>query len=134
MVMVGGFLSTMLPAMGPAVAQLPTMSQTWCVLVEALLVSVPAGTLVVSEKLVSAGLPRPEAESEAEQVMLTSLACQRPSGLAHEIAGGVLSIRTIWVLVASTLPALSVAKNETVVTPSLEMPTDAVEPATVVVP
>src|SRR5438094_85875 len=40
----GAFLSTMLPAIGPAVVQLPALSQTWRLFVEAFAVSVPAGT------------------------------------------------------------------------------------------
>ena len=46
-VIAGALRSTLMPLSGPAVAQLPTASQTWWVPVEALAVSVPAGTLVV---------------------------------------------------------------------------------------
>src|SRR5258707_779323 len=91
MLMLGGFLSTMLPLIGPAAAQFPATSQTECVPVAALEVSVPAGTLAVSEKLASAGFTRPEPASLAEQGMLTSAGCQRLSGDPHVREGGVLS-------------------------------------------
>ena len=53
MLIVGAFLSTLLPEMGPAVAELPTPSITARLLVEALGVSVPAATLVLRLKLAS---------------------------------------------------------------------------------
>src|SRR5206468_1776410 len=48
--------------------------------VEALFVSVPAATVVDMSKLPSPELASPDPPSEAEQAMVTSLACQAPSG------------------------------------------------------
>src|SRR4029450_9406361 len=50
----GALLSTLFPITGPAVAELPTASPTVFESVEALLVSVPAATLVGSGKVASA--------------------------------------------------------------------------------
>src|SRR5207249_3732978 len=91
-----------------------------------------AATFVDSEKLASAELARPDFASLAVHAMLTSLACQTPSALPHEITGGVLSILTSRVFVPSTLLALSVAPKDAVVSPSFEMLNDAAAPATVV--
>src|SRR5947209_168685 len=130
MLMLGGFLSIMLPAIGPAAEQFPATSHTGCVPVDAFAVSVPAGTLVLREKPASDGFARPEPESVATQGMLTSLACQRPSVPAQEMDGGVLSRRIIRLFTDSALPALSVAKNVMVVKPSLEMTIEAELPFT----
>src|SRR5438132_1650241 len=70
----------------------PLPSRSWRVMVVvAFAVSVPAATLVVSEKLASAGLARPEPPSEPVQARLTLPACQTPSADAQENAGGFLS-------------------------------------------
>src|SRR5437667_11148834 len=90
--MSGALRSTLLPAIGPAVAQLPALSQTWRLSVDAFASSLPAGTLVDSEKLASAGFARPEPLSFAVQGMLTLLACQLPSGEPQVIVGGVVSL------------------------------------------
>src|SRR5439155_16283904 len=70
----------MFPEMGPAEEQLFTASQTFREPVEALFVSVPAATVVDMSKLPSPELASPDPPSEAEQAMVTSLACQAPSG------------------------------------------------------
>src|SRR5436853_400316 len=97
--MAGGFLSTMFGPIGPAVVELSARSRTARLLVKAVAVSVFAGTLVVSEKLASAGFASPERLSLAVQAMLTSLACQRPSGEPQLTDGAVLSRRTVRVFV-----------------------------------
>src|SRR6266540_1335798 len=93
MLMDGAFLSTRLPPTGPAVTQLPALSHTWRLLVWASVVSVPSGTLVVSVNEASAGLARPESRfgSNAEQLMLASVACQNVSAVAQVTMGGWLS-------------------------------------------
>src|SRR5512143_373892 len=91
MVMDGAFLSTLLPPIGPAVAQFPSRSHTLRVPVAALAVSVPAGTEVERLKLASAGLARPEPPSPAVQAMLTSFACHWPSAVPQLTAGAVVS-------------------------------------------
>src|SRR6266542_3570323 len=131
--MVGAFLSTMLPQTGPAVVELFARSRTAWVPVQALFVSVSAGTLVESEKLASARIARPDRLSKAVQAMLTSVACHRPSAVPQVTTGSVLSIRTVCVLVLSTLPQLSCAKNETIVVPSLLSVKEADDPFTTVV-
>jgi len=90
-VIVGFFLSTLLPPIEAAVEQLPTASQTLRVVVDADVVSVPSGTLVVSEKLASAADARPDPPSLAEQLTATSLACQAASDATQEIVGAFLS-------------------------------------------
>src|SRR2546425_7989748 len=121
MLMLGGFLSTMLPVIGPTVAQFAAKSQTECVPVAALEVSVPAGTLVLKLKLPSEEFARPDPASLAEQGMLTSAGCQRLSGDPHVMDGGVLSSITTTCLGLSMFPALSAAEKETVVVPSVEI-------------
>src|SRR5919201_7121990 len=132
MAIVGAFLSTMLPPTGPATTELPARSKTVRVPVKALLVSVSGATLVVSWKLPSAMFARPERASAAEQVTLTSVACQRPSAVPQEKTGSVLSMRTVVVLVLSTLPQLSRAEKEIVVVPSALRVNEALAPLTVV--
>src|SRR5829696_1634065 len=111
--MEGAFLSTLLPATGPAVAQLPALSQTCCESVEALASSAPSATPVVS--VTSPGLTRPEPPaSVGEQVMETLSACHAPSALPQLGAGAVLSILTVKVWPPSVLPELSVEKYVTV--------------------
>src|SRR5439155_8736 len=83
----GFFLSTLLPAMGPAVVELLTASATTWLPVEALASSVLAGTEVLRVKVASAGLARPEPPSEALHVMSTSAECQAPSALPQTTTG-----------------------------------------------
>jgi hypothetical protein len=87
----GAFLSTLFPPTGPAVAQLPALSQIWRLSVDALPVSTPAATCVVSKNEASAAFARPDCESLAVQAMLTSEATHWPSGEAHAIVGPVVS-------------------------------------------
>src|SRR2546427_5004599 len=89
--MLGPFLSILLPETGPAVVELATPSATLRVPVEALVVSVPAGTAVDRLNDASAGLARPEPPSVAVQAMLASVACQTPSADPHEITGDLRS-------------------------------------------
>src|SRR5215212_9246601 len=110
MVMLGAFLSTLFPPMGPAVVQLPALSQTVRVPVEALVVSVSTATFVESEKERSEALTKPETLSLAAQVIFTSPECHNPSAGSQETEGAVLSRLTVKACVASTFPALSVAK------------------------
>src|SRR5689334_19098576 len=91
MTIAGGFLSTMFPLYGPLVVLLPATSKTVRLPVEALLVSVPAGTDVTRLKLASAGLASPEFASLAVQARETSLACHSPSGKAQETEGAISS-------------------------------------------
>src|SRR5438105_7409958 len=107
--MVGAFLSTLFPPTGPAVAQLPALSQTLRLLVCALLVSVPDATFVESEKLLSPALASDELPSEAVQPILTSAACHCPSDAPQVTAGAVLSSLMVSVCGALRLPALSFA-------------------------
>src|SRR5256712_2365017 len=112
MVIAGPFLSTLLPVTGPAVAQFPALSQTARVPVAALAVSVPAVTFVISEKEPSAALASPDAMSPEVQAMLTSAACQRPSGWPHAIVGGVVSATVMLAhVVAPRGPLLAVTQT-----------------------
>src|SRR5207244_4216887 len=88
---VGGFRSTLLPVIGPAVAQFPTTSHTWCEPVEAFAFSVPAATVVVSEKLASAEAASPEPVSDAVQASETFWACQAESAAAQLSCGAARS-------------------------------------------
>src|SRR5207249_2335696 len=88
---VGAFLSTMFPETGPAVAKLPTASATGWLPVEAFASSVPAGTLVESEKLASPGLASPEPPSLAVHPIETSVACHVPSAEPQLTSGAFLS-------------------------------------------
>src|SRR5258708_5264531 len=97
MMIVGGFLSTMLGPTGLWVVLLPATSNTVRLFVKALAVSVPAGTEVVKLKLASAPLANPERVSLAEQAITTSLACHNPSGDPQVTEGGVRSTRTVTV-------------------------------------
>src|SRR5687767_10174824 len=107
MVIVGAFLSTLFPLIGPAVAQLPATSQTVLLLVEAFAVSVFAVTLVVKLKLSTAALLRPEMPSFAVQGIFTSVACHTPSAESQETEGADLSILMMRVCSASSFPAPS---------------------------
>ena len=60
MLMPGAFLSTLLPEIGPAIAQLPARSQTVRLFVRALAVSVPGETFVIRLKDASLAAARPE--------------------------------------------------------------------------
>src|SRR4051812_18517867 len=96
----GGFLSTLLPAIGPAVTQLPATSQIAREPVDALALSVPVATFVESEKLASAPLASPESPSLDVHARLTSLACHIPSASAQ------LTLGTIWSSEMVTLPVV----------------------------
>ncbi len=93
-VMDGALRSILLPAIGPAVAQLPSTSQTTRLSVLAFAVSMPAPTDVTSENDASAGLARPVPESLAVQARATLVACHAPSGAAQAMVGAVLSSQT----------------------------------------
>ena len=86
--------SILLPVTGPAVAQLPAMSQTCRVPVDALGVSLPAATLVVSWKAASPALARPEPVSLAVQEIDTFNGCHAESAKPHDINGALLSTPT----------------------------------------
>src|SRR5690349_9964259 len=90
-VTVGPFLSTLIGPIGPSTTQFPATSHTVCVLVCADDVSVPMPTLVESVKLASDRFARPEPESLAVQVMLTSVPCQAASGLPQSTFGAMVS-------------------------------------------
>ena len=83
----GALRSILLPAIGPAVAQLPSTSQTTRLSVLAFAVSMPAPTDVTSENEASAGLTRPVPASLAAQARLTLAACHAPSGAAQVMVG-----------------------------------------------
>src|SRR2546422_479787 len=89
MVMLGPFLSTLLPETGPAVVELATASATLRVPVEALGVSGPAGTAVVRVKGAGAGPVRPEPPSGAVQPRSTLVPCQAVS-VASQVKVGAL--------------------------------------------
>src|SRR2546428_351187 len=90
-VIVGAFLSTLMPPIGPAVAQLLIASQTWSEPVEAFEVSLPDGTLVESVKFASDAFARPDPKSDAVQASETSVACQSASGATHWRVGALVS-------------------------------------------
>jgi|SRR5689334_18206833 hypothetical protein len=100
---------------GPAVEQLPAKSHTLRVPVCAIDVSVPEATLVESVKLASAAFARPEPESLAVQVMLTSVACQAVSGFPQAILGAIVSCTVIVKLPVEELRCKSAAVQFTVV-------------------
>src|SRR5207248_1100941 len=81
--------STWLPVIGPAVAQLPATSQTWCDPVAAFELGDPAGTVVLSEKPASDEFARPEPLSDAVQASETFCACHAESAVA-QLSWGVL--------------------------------------------
>src|SRR5437016_4643831 len=108
MVMLGTFLSTLLPLIGPAVVALPARSATLRLFVAALAVSLLLGTVVLRVKFAFAAFARPDAPSLAVQAMLTSLTCHRPSALPHNTLGGVLSmLMPLTVTGSAAFPALS---------------------------
>ena len=87
----GAFLSTRIPAIGAAVAELPTASATDFESVAASSFSVPSGTLVVSWNVASAGFWRPEPPSAAVQPIATSTADHAEGADAHASAGAFRS-------------------------------------------
>src|SRR5262245_12424424 len=107
MLMLGAFLSILLPLIGPAVALLPALSATLRLLVAALAFSVPLATLVERLKLASAAFARSEVASLAVQAIFTSLACQTLSAVPHATLGAVASrlMVTDWLLVPPALVA-----------------------------
>src|SRR5688572_33265377 len=117
----GASLSTLMPPIGPATAQLPARSQTSRLSVAASAVSTSVGTAVVRVKVsVAAPSGANPPSSVAVQSIWTSVACQSPSGWPQAIVGGVVSDATTNPTVttkapAAWLPASSVATQETVV-------------------
>ena len=101
--MVGAFLSTLFPLIGPAVVQRFAVLHTCRLFVAAVAVSVPVATFVVRLKLASAWFASPDSGSLAVQAMLTSLLCQAPSATAHETCGGVASDEYISALAKKTV-------------------------------
>ena len=108
MEMVGDVLSISMPVYGPAVAQLPTLSQTCSELVEAFELLVPVAVEAESEKLAWVETARPDWASVAVHGTETVPVCQPAAGATQETAGAVVStlVVTVDVLV---LPTLSVA-------------------------
>src|SRR5262245_17103266 len=132
MVIAGPFRSTLFSPIGPAFAQFPARSQTARASVDALAVSVPAGTLVESEKLASDALDKPETASLELQAILASIPCHRPSAGPQEMFGECWSNLIVMLCAGSALPALSRAKYVIEVTPSPVMLNEADAPCTVV--
>src|SRR4051812_23428814 len=117
--MVGALRSTLLPVTGPAVAQLPALSQTCRVPVAALAVSLPAATDVLNEKLASLALARPDVASVAVHAIDTLPACHSESALPQATVGATVS--TVSVRLAgdgSVFCAASVARTWNVCEPS----------------
>src|SRR5215216_5336940 len=107
--MLGAFLSTLTPVMGPAVAVLPTASVRVLVPVWALLFSLPSATLVDKEKFASLVGLRPEPPSEAVQLKVWLVACQSLSAVGQEKLGAFLSTLTpVMAGAVTVLPATSV--------------------------
>ena len=114
-VIVGGFLSTLLPVIGPAVVHPPSLLHTWRLFVAALAVSVPIGTAVVRVKFASAAFASPDSVSLAVHVIVTLLLCHAPSDAPHDTCGGVEStpytsaearpLMPSWPPASSTLPS-----------------------------
>src|SRR2546421_298563 len=92
-VSVGALRSILFPPIGPALAQLFTLSHTLRASVGALAVSLPSGTLVESEKLASLLCARPDALSLAVHAIDTSAACQAASRLPQLTVGASRSTR-----------------------------------------
>src|SRR5213595_1324496 len=88
----GLFLSTLLPPSGPITVEWPTPSISVFESVCAFAVSVPAGTLVDSEKLESLAGVRPDPPSAPVQARVTSVADQVDDAGSHEYVGAFLSI------------------------------------------
>ena len=114
-VMVGGLRSTLIPAIGPAVAQLPALSHTWRLFVDADAVSTPVTTVVDSVKLASPGFASPDPLSDAVQATEMFPECHAESGVAHERFGETVSRTVTTKPVFAELPWASVAEHVTVV-------------------
>ena len=99
-------MSTLLPVIGPAVAQLPARSQIAREPVDEFAVSVPAATVVESEKFASPLLASPETPSFDVHERLTSPACHAPSAAAQLEVGAVWSSEAVKLPVAQ-FPAAS---------------------------
>ena len=106
-------------------AQFPATSHTVALGVEALLVSVPDGTLVESVKVGWLPAAKPEVASAALQAMETSDGLQLVGAAPHESVGAVAS-SLIGTLDEEVSPAPFVAEQVSVVPP--------VSPARVVAP
>src|SRR5271157_88253 len=106
---VGAELSIMMPVIGPAVAQIPTLLQTCTELVESFPFPVPAATgSEVSVMVAWAGLARPEPASVTVQVNETVPECHLPSALGQLTVGGALSImKGPWPGIGVQFPTLS---------------------------
>ena len=106
---VGAVSSILTFLMGPAVAQLSTLSHTDTELVETLGLVVPAAMGgVVSVTVAWEGMARPEPESVALQVNETVPVCQFVSADGHEMVGALASTLVVTVAVL-VLPTASVA-------------------------
>src|SRR5712691_5544287 len=81
----------MFPATGPAVVLLPTASLIVRLSVEALLSSLPAGTLVDNEKPAGEPASSPDPPSAAVQAIETLPTCHAPSAVAQFTLGAFLS-------------------------------------------
>src|SRR5207247_7406233 len=72
----------------------------------------PAATFLVSEKEPSSAVASPDPMSPELQAMLTSAACQRPSGWPHAIGGGAVSGTVMLAhVVAVRVPLLTVTQT-----------------------
>src|SRR3984957_20524311 len=108
-VTVGAVSSILTFLIGPAVAQLSTLSHTDTELVETFGLLVPAAMGgVVSVTVAWEGMARPEPEPVALQVNDTVPVCQLPSADRHETVGTVGSTLVVTVAVLM-LPTASVA-------------------------
>src|SRR5215470_9135815 len=112
--MEGGFLSTMFGPIGPPIALFSATSNTVRLLVNALTVSVPAGTEVDRLKLASPEFANPERLSLDVQAITTSFACHNPSGEPQFTSGGMSSKHTGPKVLSVVAPALSQARTWTV--------------------
>src|SRR5262245_15692399 len=92
---VGGFLSTLLPVIGPALVHPPMVLHTRRLSVAALAVSVPIGTFVIKLKLASTAFFSPNLASLAVHAMMASPLRQVPSDVPHDTCGGGASPRAI---------------------------------------
>ena len=108
----GDFLSTLLPAIGSALAQFVATSQTWRPSVEAFPSSMLAGTAVVRSNEASEGFARPDSLSLAVQLTVASALCQIPSGVAQTTSGGVTSGSATPPLAGSTTMKPSKTTND----------------------
>src|SRR5689334_11324909 len=95
MEIVGAFLSTLFPLIGPAVVHPPLLLHTCRLFVVAFAGSVPTAVVVVRLKAASAAFASPDSGSLAVHAIVTSPLCQAPSDAPHETSGGVASLRNI---------------------------------------